>query len=95
VTPLKTIHRYRLPITDEHTISMRRGAEILSVARRDGTTDAVDMWALVGDTTDAELRTFRIFGTGHPVPDDANLAFVGTVQVHNGQLVFHVFEKVA
>lgn len=88
----RTIHRYRLPITDEHTVSMHQGAEILTVAHRDGTLDAVDMWALVDCAAEAELRTFRVYGTGHPV-EDAGLTYVGTAQVHNGQLVFHVFEK--
>lgn len=71
---------------------MHRDAKILSVEHRDGTLDAVDMWALVDCDAEAELRTFCVFGTGHPVPD-SELDYIGTAQVHNGQLVFHVFEK--
>jgi hypothetical protein len=30
---------------------------------------------------------------GHPVPDANRLDYIGTFQLHEGALVFHVFEK--
>jgi hypothetical protein len=36
-------------------------------------------------------RTFRVYGTGHNLPDDPG-QYVGTFQIHNEGLVFHVFE---
>ena len=38
-----------------------------------------------------ERRTFRVVGTGNPMPP-GELAYRGTVQVERGLLVFHVFE---
>lgn len=96
-----TIYRYRLNIIDEQTISMPTGAEILTVARREGAHRAllgvgshepVEMWALVDPDAPMQERRIRIAGTGHPLADVDNLAFLGSVQIAQGQLVFHVFE---
>lgn len=96
-----TVYRYRLTITDEQTVSMPEGAVILSVARRDypqlpmlgvGGDEPLDMWALVDPDAPVRPRRIRIAGTGHPLDDVDQLEFLGTVQVVQGQLVFHVFE---
>lgn len=40
-----------------------------------------------------EARTFRVFGTGHQIPEDAEqmYVFIGTAFMYTG-LVFHIFE---
>lgn len=81
------IYKYTLEVTDEQTFDMPIGAKMLSVQVQNG---AVVMWVLVNELAEDEPRTVRIFGTGHPIigkPGD----YVGTVQLHNGALAFHVF----
>lgn len=95
-----TVYRYPLRIVDEQVVSMAEGAEILAVARRDdqrqvvrgGSHEPVDMWALVDPNAPLSPRRIRIAGTGHPLSDVDSLVFLGTVQIAQGQLIFHVFE---
>jgi hypothetical protein len=76
------------------TLQLPAGAEVLSVGPpRDGEDKPLDLWALVDPEAPLEARTFRIYGTGHDVPDFYGL-FVGTVQLYGGSLIFHVFEDV-
>lgn len=97
-----TVYRYPLKVVDEQIISMPRGAEILTVAKREGSRvmlgvgshEAVEMWALVDPDEPTEDRRIRVAGTGHPLPDVDTLQFHGSVQLAGGQLVFHVFEIV-
>jgi hypothetical protein len=91
---VKTIHRYRLAVKDHQAVMMHKDARILSVQHRDGTEEGIDMWALV-DCGEAPVeRVFHVVGTGAPV-SDGRLDFLGTVQLYQGRLVFHVFEAVS
>lgn len=76
------------------SIEMPRGAEILTVQIQGG---SAQIWALVStETVPAEIRKFRWFGTGHPMPDEqrnTELKYVGTVQMRGGHLIFHLFEE--
>lgn len=71
-------------------IEMPKGSEVLSVAAQG---DEICLWAKV-DPSEAqkEKRYFTGYGTGHSIPDEANLSFVGTALLHGGSLVFHIFE---
>lgn len=84
-----TIFKYTLdgsPVT----ISLPRGAKILSVAEQN---ERVVLWAMV-DPKELALqeRVIQIFGTGHPIEDAESLTFIGTVLMHKGKLVWHIFE---
>ncbi len=83
----KTIWKYELQMKDQQTIEMPKGAELLSVQVQFGIPV---LWALVNP--DAELVSRRIgtHGTGHSIQHGGR--FIGTYQVCNGELVFHVFE---
>jgi len=51
------------------------------------------LWALVNPDERHSKRQFRLAGTGHPIiQDEGALRFVGTIQLHGGSLVFHLFE---
>lgn len=50
------------------------------------------VWALVNPEANKEIRKFRLFGTGHPFPEDEDLIHVGSFQMEQGKLVFHLFE---
>ena len=91
----RKIYRYRLDITDVVRLDLPEGADVLSVGpprdRRDG---PLDLWAVVDPATETESRTFRVIGTGNPMPDFVGL-FIGTVPMFGGSLIFHVFEDVS
>lgn len=87
---MKRVYKYHLDIQDEVSVMMPKGARVLSVQVQDGRPC---LWAAVDPIQiELEKRTFRIAGTGHPIADDVIDGFVGTIQMLDGRLVFHVFE---
>jgi hypothetical protein len=92
---MTTIYKYPFAVRylteQDFVIDMPAGAEVLSVQVQG---DSVCLWAMVDTEAAAEVRRFRMFGTGHPLPRDAagRLRFVGTVQ--DGWYVGHLFEDV-
>ncbi len=87
----RTIWKFQLEIKDEQSILMPAGAEILTVQVQHGIPC---VWALVLPSVPMEQREFRIYGTGHPVDDsEIFLSYIGTYQLQEGSLVFHVFER--
>ena len=82
-----TIWKYPLQLTDRQSFRMPIGALILSLQVQ---YEIPCLWALVDPKERTEERAFRIYGTGHPVDEIGR--FLGTFQIHNGALVFHVFD---
>jgi hypothetical protein len=87
---VKRILKYPVPIEDEFDLTMRRGAKLLSVQTQG---DKPFLWALVDQRAECCVRHFRVIGTGNPVKEEP-LVYIGTFQMHNGGLVFHLFEVV-
>ncbi|MCP5006558.1 MAG: hypothetical protein GY941_21850 [Planctomycetes bacterium] len=69
------------------TLEMPIGAKILCVDCQRGTPT---MWVLVDTDAMKVNRKFHTYGTGEAI--DANSTYIGTFQMDNGFLVFHVFE---
>ena len=88
----KTIWKFELGVTDKQIVTLPIGAEILSVQTQNETPC---LWALVNPKSETEERVFEMFGTGHPVYCDMGIdrKFIGTFQMRNGRLVFHLFER--
>lgn len=87
---MKTVYKYYLPIQDVVMITMPKDAKVLTVQVQNGQPC---IWAAVNPApTELETRAFRIAGTGHPIVDEIVDDYVGTIQLHDGRLVFHVFE---
>jgi hypothetical protein len=89
-----TIWKYTLALLTQQQVEMPNEASILSCGSQN---DEVQIWAMVDSTalagTKGQKRTLFIVGTGHPLPRSASeLRFIGTVQTHNGKLVWHIFE---
>ena len=82
-----TIYKYELKL-DELT-RMPEGARLLSVQVQ-GTVPCV--WAEVNPSHLVVDRDIRIYGTGHPLPDQIEeiAVFLGTFQL--GPLVFHAYD---
>lgn len=100
---MTTVWRYPVEIADDQVIDMPAGAEILHVARREnhhvmlgfaGPQDAIELWARVDPDAPVEPRHICVVGTGHWLGDDP-VIHLGSVQVAEGRLVFHVFERLA
>ena len=88
---MKSVHKYSLIVTDEQTLDLPRGAEILSVANQ---REHIVLYALVDtDVKAIDRHTIYVHGTGHGVYGDG-IAFIGTVAMSGGYLMFHVFRKI-
>ena len=85
-----TIYKYPIKITDSQKVKLPLNAEILTVQMQGET---LCLWAKVEEVgnTSTEERTIEVFGTGHPMSDDAR-RYIGTIQIHVGAL-WHVFER--
>lgn len=85
----KTILKYSL-FLGEQAIQMPKGAEILCVQAQGG---RLCLWALVGPAVTNDERLIVVYGTGRPVVHDAcKRRYIGTAQMDDGSLVWHVFE---
>lgn len=89
MSALRAVFKYPLEITDgEQHIKMPIAARVLGAQMQRG---RLCLWALVWPDSAREARRFRVVGTGHALQDEP-LSYVGTVQTHDGVLVWHVFE---
>jgi hypothetical protein len=86
----RRVYKYDLPLDDYVIVEMPTGAKILSVHEQWG---KAWLWALI-DPAEARTtkRALRIVGTGHTMEYTDQFAFIGTVHLSGGLLVFHVFE---
>ena len=76
---LEDVQRFELP----------KGAKLLTMQCQNGMPC---IWFEVDEKEDAtESRIFTTYGTGNPMPDEPG-NYIGTYQVMQGQLVFHVYE---
>lgn len=83
---MKRVFRYEVPVDDRpHTF--RLTCNPLHVAAADVST--VEFWAENEGDEYAIERTFRVYGTGHPVP--ASAKWWGTTPRMDG-LVWHLYE---
>lgn len=85
--------RYDVPVDDqEHIVVSGRVVHVDCRA-----PDVVTLWAL---ESAVYSRTYRVFGTGQPIPDGDNWEHIGTaLSPHldpfspRGALVWHLFES--
>lgn len=79
------IFRYEVPVDGRwHIVT---SGPVLHVGCRD--EDFVEFWADAPEEgVVAETRHFRVFGTGHPMPD--GLVYVGTAVAPGDRYVWHL-----
>jgi len=87
---MKTIYKYKVYPTDEFELSLPKGAYILCVQMQDSEPY---IWTMVDTEAPLEIRKFILRGTGHTLPE-LPLVYIGTFQMRDGLLVFHLFERV-
>ena len=82
------IWKYPLEIRDEQSIKMPGTSAILAVQVQNGTPC---LWVMVDPRNPGRFRKIAIYGTGHEM-SQSPYNYIGTFQVANGSLVFHVFD---
>lgn len=85
---MKTIWKYAVELKDRFEVDLPMGAEFLSVQSQFGRPQ---MWWLVDPRMPVTKCRFAVHGTGHPV--EGKKIYLGTFQIHDGELVFHLFEE--
>ena len=86
---MNSIHKYPVEVGDEIAVSMPIGATILHLDMQLGVPC---IWALVDTSVPLVIRRFRWRGTGHDCEGIAAEDHVGTIMMHSGRLVFHLFQ---
>ncbi len=88
---MKTIWKYNFTTYAEFDVP--KDAQILDVQVQH---NEATIWMLVETNNPKETRKFIAQPTGHELPDYADdlglMEYVGTIQLHDGYLVFHIFE---
>ena len=89
---IQEIWKFILPIEYKYGITMPTNSEILTVQTQG---NDICIWALVYPEHGKVIRTFEVFGTGHPIYSDMGIErrYIGTVQMIGGALVYHIFER--
>lgn len=88
----RTIFKFPLELANTQRIAIPKEAEVMCVQAQGN--QPVMYVHLDAAELAKEPRTFRTFGTGHPIPEEEALEYIGTYQLDGGALVFHVFEVV-
>jgi len=88
---MRTIWKYRVRASDTFTHKIPLGARFLSVQTQKGDPQ---MWFTVETNNQLEERRFFVAGTGQEIPQDLFIVsdYLGTFQLSDGALVFHLFE---
>jgi hypothetical protein len=86
---VQTIWKYEIAIEDEQVVEMPNRASLLAVATMNS---KLLLWALVEPGNPKLPRRILVRGTGHPADGCNKLNHIGTIQVANLGLVWHVFD---
>ena len=87
---MKVVYKYKIPIQDYISLSLPVNAKIIKF---DSQNNDPYIWVLVTLEKELEERKFRLAGTGHDIREN-NLKYIDTTIMHDGQLVWHLFEIV-
>jgi hypothetical protein len=86
---MRTIWKYEMVVEGQQVHEMPMGAKVLCVQIQAGKPC---IWALVDPERPMKEYMFLTFGTGHEIPDNESLAYIGSYQLYNGAFVGHLFE---
>lgn len=89
---MRTIWKYEVQPTDRFSHEIPRGFMFLDVQMQQGRPQ---LWALVDTEKPMERVDFALVGTGNSYPDadEGEFWHVGSFQLHEGALVFHLFYR--
>jgi len=83
------VYKYPVEQNNEIVIEIPQYAEILTIQTQYGKPY---IWALIDTRMPRVARRFILAGTGHPIQNKDELTYIGTFQLEEGSLVFHLFE---
>lgn len=88
---MKIIWKYPIEVTDTQVVMLPKGSQILSVQVQ---RNVPTIWVVVNPDLSVPrfARTLRMFGTGHEISEIFEIRYIGTFQLRDGELVFHLFE---
>lgn len=88
----RTIFKYQMPVQEEFTLRLPKGAEIIRVASMNG---MFWLWAMVRTDVPDENRKFWAFKCGGKIPDRLSLRYVGLCTIFvQMDLDLYVFEEI-
>ena len=87
----KTIWKSEFPVQDRFELRMPAKAEILDVQAQ---RNIPCIWYTCDPDNDNENRKFLLVGTGHPMTHE-KVSYIGSFQLFDGDLVFHLFERLS
>ena len=88
------IWKYELPMMERFDLRLPKDSKILCIQTQTRfDIELMNFWILVNNLIPIpiETRHFLVLGTGQRVPMET-LRYLGTTQLAEGRLVFHVFE---
>lgn len=95
---MKTIWNYVVPVDDKGRKHLCHDTVLpmVEVAWDEPTASpammfALRFWTMHEDNEDTHNWEFRVFGTGHPIPD--NFEYVGTAPRTASNLIWHLFRR--
>lgn len=88
---MKTIWKYELETIDYQEVEIPFEAKILTVQVQHGKPC---IWCLCDPNNLKQLRGITTIGTGHE-KDDIEGTYIGTYQLYDGGIVFHVFVEIS
>ena len=88
---MKTVWKYKLYPTETQILQVPDGSIPLSVAEQ---YDEVVLYLLVDTSTQKVPCRVDMVGTGHDISTLEPGAFVGTVKLMGGMLIFHIWVAV-
>lgn len=84
------IFKYEIPLETSFTLNLPVDCKILSFQVQ---RNVPCLWALVDPEKEPTTRHFKIIGTGHDFDYDRyKMTYIGTIQMADGDLVWHLFE---
>jgi hypothetical protein len=88
---MQTVWKTQLKATDLQEVELPEGAEILFAGNQH---EQICIWYRCNPLAAKFPRKIAIVGTGHAAPDVQTGRYIGSVIMHGGALVFHVFEDI-
>lgn len=89
---MNIIYKFEIPIKDTFEIEMPQYSKIVGFQMQN---DIPVIWAVCNKTEPLVKRGFMLIGTGVEMSQQFNpdfIDYIGTIQMNDGKLVFHLFD---
>ena len=96
---MKRIFKYEIPMRLSYmgasweprtNVKLPQGARILTTQAQN---NVPVLWAEVDPEAPLEDRELLIAATGEDLPADVERTYIGTIQLAQGNLIFHIYEE--